>query len=280
MEFEEREGTTFEEAERRYAELKRRHEAGEIDEEELDAERQRLVVRDDEGRWWAKCWETGEWLYHDGSAWIEGTPPVYRGVGSEDSPGQTVQRPATRSGSLTGLWIGAGISVAFVVIVLILVIANAPQTGSGSNPPPASGGETTKSKSSAKISVPDLGGKTLSQAAKAADDDFTIEVVSVDENSKKKGEVYDQDPDPKKQASKGSDIDVKVSGGKGKTKVPKVKGSSKSEAAEKIIDAGLDPKFDVEIDSKGNPKSSSTKVGKQSPSAGKEVTPGSFVNVE
>lgn len=49
-----------------------------MSDEEFDAERRRLVVRDDEGRWWAKSRKTGEWNYHDGSAWVRGAPPGHR----------------------------------------------------------------------------------------------------------------------------------------------------------------------------------------------------------
>jgi hypothetical protein len=78
MDFSEQQPTTFEEAERRYAELKRRHDAGEIDEEHFDTERRRLMVQDDEGRWWAKSRKSGEWNYHDGSGWVAGSPPGYQ----------------------------------------------------------------------------------------------------------------------------------------------------------------------------------------------------------
>ena len=67
----------FREADRRYAELKRRLDAGTMSIEEFDAERRRLMVQDDEGRWWAKTRTTGEWNYHDGTAWVRGNPPGY-----------------------------------------------------------------------------------------------------------------------------------------------------------------------------------------------------------
>jgi hypothetical protein len=57
--------------------------------EEFDAQRRLLMVRDDEGRWWAKTRKTGEWHYHDGSAWVRGTPPVYQPPSTlpdEDTP--------------------------------------------------------------------------------------------------------------------------------------------------------------------------------------------------
>jgi hypothetical protein len=77
MDFEKRE-MDFREADRRYTELKRQLDAGTISTEEFDAQRRRLMVQDDEGRWWAKSRKTGEWNYHDGSAWVRGIPPNYQ----------------------------------------------------------------------------------------------------------------------------------------------------------------------------------------------------------
>src|SRR5215217_7326727 len=77
MDFRERE-MEFREADRRYAELKGQLDAGTISTEEFDAQRRQLMVQDDEGRWWAKSRKTGEWNYHDGSAWVPGIPPGYQ----------------------------------------------------------------------------------------------------------------------------------------------------------------------------------------------------------
>jgi hypothetical protein len=68
----------FREADRRFAETKRQFDAGNISGEEFDAQRRRLMVLDDEGRWWAKSRKTGEWNYYDGKAWVAGTPPGYQ----------------------------------------------------------------------------------------------------------------------------------------------------------------------------------------------------------
>jgi hypothetical protein len=77
MDFRERE-TDFQEADLRYAELNRQHEAGTISGEELDARLKEIMVQDAEDRWWAKSRKTGEWHYHDGSAWVRDTPPGYQ----------------------------------------------------------------------------------------------------------------------------------------------------------------------------------------------------------
>jgi hypothetical protein len=68
----------FQEADRRYAELKRQLDSGVISAEEFDAQRRQLMVQDDKGKWWAKSRTTGEWNYHDGSGWVPGSPPGYQ----------------------------------------------------------------------------------------------------------------------------------------------------------------------------------------------------------
>jgi hypothetical protein len=93
MDYRERE-VDFQEADRRYAELKRQLDAGIISAEEFAAHRQQLMVQDDEGRWWAKLGESGEWYYHDGSTWAQGTPPGDQAViEPADSPAQTPSPP-------------------------------------------------------------------------------------------------------------------------------------------------------------------------------------------
>jgi hypothetical protein len=77
MDFRGRE-TGFREADRRFTETKRRFDAGSISDEEFYAQLRRLMVQDDEGRWWAKSRKTGDWNYHDGNTWIRGTPPDYQ----------------------------------------------------------------------------------------------------------------------------------------------------------------------------------------------------------
>ena len=68
---------SFREADRRYAELERQRAAGSIDDRQFEEQRRRLMLQDDEGRWWVRSRETGEWLYHDGEAWVKGAPVSY-----------------------------------------------------------------------------------------------------------------------------------------------------------------------------------------------------------
>jgi hypothetical protein len=84
---------SFKEADRRYAELTRQRDAGSISDQEFDTQRQQLMVRGDEGRWWAKIGRSGEWHQRDGSTWVRGTPPGYQEAIPKptigDSPSQT-----------------------------------------------------------------------------------------------------------------------------------------------------------------------------------------------
>src|SRR4051812_12380974 len=71
----------FHDVDRRYAELKRQYDSGTLAAEGCDSQLQQLMLQDGEGRWWAKNRESGEWYYHDGSTWIQDTPPGYQPVG-------------------------------------------------------------------------------------------------------------------------------------------------------------------------------------------------------
>src|ERR671920_1086720 len=99
MDFRERE-IEFREADRRYAELKGQLDAGTISTEEFDAQRRRLMVQDDEGRWCAKSRKSGDWHYRDGGTWVRGTPPGYQEAVPEpttdSSPAQTPSPPSSR----------------------------------------------------------------------------------------------------------------------------------------------------------------------------------------
>jgi hypothetical protein len=51
---------TFQEADRRYAELEQQHDAGNISDAVFEEQLQQLMIRDREGRWWAKSRKTGQ----------------------------------------------------------------------------------------------------------------------------------------------------------------------------------------------------------------------------
>jgi hypothetical protein len=106
---------SFQEANRRYAELRRQRDAGIIDEEEFDEQLKQLMVLDDENRWWAKSRRTGEWLYHDGTAWVSGEPPL--GYQSPQNPSKAPSSPSSSRALWTFAIIGGvilvGVAAAF-----------------------------------------------------------------------------------------------------------------------------------------------------------------------
>ena len=51
----------FREVDRRYADLKQQYDNGSLSHEEFGAQLKQMMVQDDEGRWWAKSYEAGEW---------------------------------------------------------------------------------------------------------------------------------------------------------------------------------------------------------------------------
>ncbi|MCS6826685.1 MAG: hypothetical protein NZ553_08745 [Caldilinea sp.] len=68
---------TFNEVDQRYAELKLQFQAGAISEQEFDEALRALMIQDEQGRWWAKARETGQWNYYDPvmQNWVPATPP-------------------------------------------------------------------------------------------------------------------------------------------------------------------------------------------------------------
>jgi len=113
----------FREADRRYAEIKQHHEAGELTQEEFDDQVKRLMVQDEEGRWWAKSRTTGDWHFHDGTAWIKDTPPGYQApqqAAAEDQP-EILQSENLEDHKLVTRVSWFVIAIVAIVFVLIIV---------------------------------------------------------------------------------------------------------------------------------------------------------------
>ena len=200
MDFRERE-VNFEEADRRYAELRRQRDAGSISDEEFDAQRRQLMVQDDEGRWWAKSCKTGEWHYRDGSTWVRGIPPDYQEGKPEPtgSAGQSEHRPAGRSARRIRVIAGLAILFASLAIAAITVSLTSIDSGGGSNPR-AEG-----------VAVPSLNGQTVNAAELSAGEDFEINISERRISNEPKDTILSQDPEPSEMAQRGSSISVVVS---------------------------------------------------------------------
>jgi hypothetical protein len=125
----------FQEADRRYVEIKRRGEAGELTQEEFDEQLKQLMVQDEEGRWWVKSPTTGEWHYHDGTAWVKDTPPGYQAPQdtSEDQP--EIQQPQIDQSSppaalsRQGLYWGVGLTSLAAILLPLSSLIIAPNWG-------------------------------------------------------------------------------------------------------------------------------------------------------
>jgi hypothetical protein len=78
----------FAETNRRYEELKQQYMAGTLSAEDFDTALRDMMIQDEQGRWWAKARESGEWNYYDegSSTWIAAQPPA--------SPPPTSTRPS------------------------------------------------------------------------------------------------------------------------------------------------------------------------------------------
>jgi hypothetical protein len=68
---------TFEEAARRYSELKAQRDSGELRPQEFMQLVAQLRLQDSAGKWWQVDAASGNWLSWEGSAWIVDQPPVY-----------------------------------------------------------------------------------------------------------------------------------------------------------------------------------------------------------
>jgi len=66
---------TFEELESKYYELKGKHAAGFISNEEFQAEVEKLTLQDEQGRWWMIGAKTGKWYVSQEGEWVQQESP-------------------------------------------------------------------------------------------------------------------------------------------------------------------------------------------------------------
>ena len=65
----------FQQAERRFKQLKEQFEAGTLNETEFKAQLEELMVQDEGGAWWMIGYETERWYRHNGKDWVQTDPP-------------------------------------------------------------------------------------------------------------------------------------------------------------------------------------------------------------
>lgn len=68
----------FADVDRRYAELWQMYQSGALTAAQFDQQLHAMMIQDNQGRWWAKARESGEWHYFDQTtgAWVRATPPA------------------------------------------------------------------------------------------------------------------------------------------------------------------------------------------------------------
>lgn len=117
----------FQEADRRYADLRQRYDNGSLSAEEFDARLEQIMIQGTGDRWWAKSRETGEWHFtvDGGGTWVRSAPPGYhRDPGTDERVTQTPpEQPRVRqqppAQGRPGLWIAGGVITALAGITII-----------------------------------------------------------------------------------------------------------------------------------------------------------------
>ncbi len=114
----------FADAERGFRELKRKLDAGEIDERKFEAELRHLQVLDREGRYWMIGAQSGLWYYYDGERWIQGEPPAEQvSPSAQAAPPMPPSSPQSVRSAVPGpehRGRGSGLIVPVVVAVVAL----------------------------------------------------------------------------------------------------------------------------------------------------------------
>lgn len=265
----------FREADRAFEELARRRDAGGIGAEEFDAERQRLMVLDGEGRWWAKSGETGEWNYHDGKSWVVGTPPGY------EPDTKDVGDPVEDERDKEVTWNNGGVSVssrdetafrwpmlALAAVVFLAIggtfffLTRGVDQSIRASEGVANG-----------VEVPSLvGAASVEEARQAVGEDFEVVEGGQVESRQPVGSVIEQDTEPGETLEVGAIISVKISKG---VEVLEVIGNDRDSAVE-LLEGRL---FDVTVDTKESPDYREGKVISQKPGGGEFAESGSAVSL-
>jgi beta-lactam-binding protein with PASTA domain len=271
MYFRERE-IGFEEADRRYAELKRQLDAGSISTEEFDAQRKQLMVQDEKGSWWAKGREDGDWYYRGEAGWVKGTPPDYQPPPQTTSPDSTPT--SDRNGGIAQTRAATPplaareayerlrklpwVPILLPLLLLLVLLGSAYALTRGTNE---------------NVEVPDLvGASSVEEAQRVAGGD--LEIVEGDgvESQEPIGTIVEQDPAAGETAVEGSTISVDASKG---VNLPDVRGETREEAVRILEGAG----FEVEEETEESSAENEGSVTEQDPRGGKTAEAGSSVTI-
>ncbi|MGW1912129.1 Stk1 family PASTA domain-containing Ser/Thr kinase [Streptomyces sp. NPDC002076] len=176
-----------------------------------------------------------------------------------DEPSGRRRQQQKKSNTSTILLVVAGILVLIGAILIGKWIASGGNTGNG------------------KVAVPTFVGQTEDSAKKMADNvDLKVSVTRKPCDDQAKGNVCDQDPQPKTNVDKGSTVNLTVSTGAPKVAVPNVLGQTFDDA--KATLEGDKYKFDVVRKDEVSTQPAGTVI-KQNPDLGTEVQKGSKITL-
>jgi len=121
---------TFAEVDSQYANLKQQWLAGTLTNEAFDEALKRMMIQDEQGRWWAKARDTGQWHYFDNApqVWVPATPPSpmlaqpplptpMTSAQQSDTPAPVVQSYGTGQPELS-----SGLKVVFYILSFLVPI--------------------------------------------------------------------------------------------------------------------------------------------------------------
>ncbi|MFE8944174.1 Stk1 family PASTA domain-containing Ser/Thr kinase [Streptomyces sp. NPDC007856] len=176
-----------------------------------------------------------------------------------DEPSGRRRQQQKKSNTSTILLVVAGILVLIGAILIGKWVASGGNTGNG------------------KVAVPTFVGQTEDSAKKMADNvDLKLSITRKPCDAQAKGNVCDQDPQPKTNVDKGSTVDLTVSTGAPKVAVPNVLGQTFDDA--KATLEGDKYKFDVVRKDEVSTQPAGTVI-KQNPDLGAEVQKGSKITL-
>jgi len=102
---------TFADVDSQYESLKQQWQAGGLTDEAFDEALKGMMIQDEQGHWWAKARDTGQWNYYDNAsqAWVPATPP------SAAQQAYT-SAPAPQSDGASQPELSSGLKVVFYIV--------------------------------------------------------------------------------------------------------------------------------------------------------------------
>ena len=208
----------FQQADRRYVDLKQQYAHGSLSAEEFEAQLEQLMVHDEDDRWWSKHPETGEWHYFNGDTWVQSIPPAYeKGIpevatkeaSSEPSsapyPGDAKYGEDRRRRGLPRGLVAAGligvVAIAGIGIAVWLLL-------------PLLSGEVDDFPAAATVTLPDVVGMSQGEAEEALwASGLEVTVDNQESSLKERDMVVEQSPPGGEEAEESSTVAITV--GKG-----------------------------------------------------------------